>query len=146
MKTLACAKLSTPIMLKMSVRPLVSMNSSRPYTTPFNSETAISSSIGGNRCSRRTRVAAPNRPLKVTRAASLRTFHLADRRQRRGLAFHLGVRLPSEARPFGIVFHALGQRRHIERLQDLMIVRAHLDIAQRRRELHALERPCHLHG
>ena len=30
MNTLAWAKLSTPIMLKMSVRPLVSMNSSRP--------------------------------------------------------------------------------------------------------------------
>ena len=30
MKTLACAKLSTPIMLKISVSPLDSMNSSRP--------------------------------------------------------------------------------------------------------------------
>ena len=30
MNTLACAKLSTPIMLKISVRPLVSMKSSKP--------------------------------------------------------------------------------------------------------------------
>ncbi len=42
---LAWAKFSTPIMLKISVRPLVSMNSSSPYTTPFKSEIVASSSI-----------------------------------------------------------------------------------------------------
>ena len=45
MNTLACAKLSTPIMPKISVSPLDSMNSSRPYTTPFSSETVVSSSM-----------------------------------------------------------------------------------------------------
>ena len=38
MKKLACAKLSTPIMPKISVRPLDNMNNSIPYRTPLKSE------------------------------------------------------------------------------------------------------------
>src|SRR3972149_6416743 len=36
MYRLAWAKLSTPIIPKMSVSPLESMNNSMPYSTPFN--------------------------------------------------------------------------------------------------------------
>ncbi len=39
MYMLACAKLRTPIMEKMRVRPLASMKSNMPYTSPFSSET-----------------------------------------------------------------------------------------------------------
>jgi hypothetical protein len=45
MKKLAWAKLSTPIMLKISVSPLESMNRSIPYIRLFISEKTMYSSI-----------------------------------------------------------------------------------------------------
>ena len=47
---LACAKFSTPIMLKISVSPLASMNSSMPYTKPFSSEMTKTSCAPSPRC------------------------------------------------------------------------------------------------
>src|SRR5436190_3690523 len=135
MNTLACAKLSTPIMLKISVSPLVSMNSRRPYTTPLMSEIVASSSIG-------------RRGLEgtVRRRALLRALHLAGRRQRGRLAVDLRVGLPPEARAFRVVLLPALERGDVQRLQDLVVVGAHLDLAERGLHLQAFERAGHLHG
>ena len=46
MYRLAWAKLSTPIMEKIKVKPLDNMNNSKPYTNPLSREEAISSVTG----------------------------------------------------------------------------------------------------
>src|SRR6185312_11106448 len=77
-------------------------------------------------------------------ARSLRPFHLAGRRQRGRLALHLGVGLPAESRSFAVVFDVPGQSRDEQRLQQLVIVGAHFDLAERRRHFHAFHRARHL--
>src|SRR5450432_333343 len=122
MKKLAWAKLSTPIRLKMSVSPLDSMNSKSPYTTPFRSE---------------------NVAISATELA--RALHLAGRGERRVLRVDLAVGHEAEAGAFDAVLHLVREGRHEERLQELVIVGAHLHGPQRRVELHALERARELH-
>src|SRR6185503_2887859 len=132
MKTLAWAKLSTPIMLKMSVRPLDSMKSRSPYTAPLRSEKATISRTGP----RLSRAAWP---------PALRPRHLAGRGHggvRRG---DLLVRLEAQAALLHVVLRLVREGRDEERLQVLVVVRAHLGGAERRVHPQALERLRDLH-
>src|SRR5512140_1994948 len=126
MKTLAWAKLSTPIMLKMSVRPLDSMKSRSPYTAPLRSENTTRSVTGRER-------------------ERLRPLHLAGCRQRRlgGVELHVGDE--PEPRALDLVFRLVREGRHEERLQELVVVGAHLHGTERRIHLQPLERARELY-
>src|SRR5438045_1871656 len=52
-------------------------------------------------------------------------LHLARCRQRSRLGVDFRVALPAESRIFDVVLRFLRQRRHVQRLQQLMIVGAH---------------------
>src|SRR5581483_7472683 len=151
MKTPACAMFNTPIMLKMSVRPLDSMNNSRPYTTPLRSEDT-KTSIMGCYSMKEGRFASGNpRRLLAARDAgfanrSARTLHLASRGHRRRLGVDFAVGDEADLRPLEGMLHLVRHGRNEQRLQQLMIIGAHLDRAERRRHRQLLERPGDFDG
>src|SRR5437762_3683556 len=122
MNRLACAKLSTPIRLKMSVRPEDNMNNRSPYTAPFRSEKVTSST------------------------AALGPLHLAGRRQRRLVGVDLRVVDEAQAAALDVVLRLVRQRGNEERLEQLVVVGVHLHRPQRRVHLDALEGARELHG
>src|SRR5215475_7802251 len=131
MNMLACAKLSTPIMLKIRVRPLDSMKSSKPYTIPFSSEKTISSSmVHGSAAAR----AGP----PPTGSVLLRAFHLACGQGRRVLRIDLAVGHEPEPGVLDVVLGLVRHRREEQRLEQLVIVRPQLDLAESRLVLESL--------
>src|SRR5947199_10545712 len=119
-------------MLKMTVSPLAIRNSNIPNRTPLSVDMTISSSTTHRQdyethpprdCSGRM---SPRTP------TSVRAFHLAGGRKHGRGCIDLGHQLPA---PAGLLlverflFGALAERRNIDRLEELVIVFAHVTLA-----------------
>src|SRR5690349_11293439 len=89
----------------------------------------------------RCRCGHPSGPRQASSLYGLaRPIHLARRRQRGRLAFDLGVGAPAEPAALDVVLLVALERGHVQRLQQLVVVGAHFDLAERRLHLKPLER------
>src|SRR5258708_18264991 len=134
-------------MLKMTVSPLAIRNSSMPNNTPLSVDMTISSSTT-HRQDQEMRPPQDFSGRTIHRERS-GPFHLAGGRKLGLRRIDLRNELPA---PAGLLlverflFGALAERGNIDRLEELVIVLAHIALgAVEHLEIHTFERLRHLH-
>src|SRR5436190_2372976 len=137
-------------MLKITVRPLAIRNSSIPNRTPFSVDMTTSSSTTRTprEMSRLRPGQRPGRSNSRARYQLVRAIHLAGGGQHGLAGFDLGSELPAPAGLFlveRLLLGPLAERGDIHRLEELVIVLAHVALAAViDLELHAFEGRRHL--